>query len=707
LTSDTLFPVSEDVSSIDLTLTVNDASNPDVSDSMTIDVYLNACQAARAGLGLDAEADYDESCLVDVADLAKMAGQWLDDTSATEAQLNPTQPGELIPNAGFTFYKPGTDYTVTALFNATDGFVNGVGDNLPLSTDDTVDYSDGTTGVLVDIPGWVNAEGTTPQFYKNFGVEGTTALTVFAAWNKTGGRVESAENLGYIQSSSTYTLSAKASGGIFGDVNLVTRLELLVDGAAITPSIPLNATVATANGDYQDISVTYDEAALADHIGKPFKVLVGTGPSPDATVNGRGWMDDVKLDITVNDPAAPSVDAGADMVTWLGEPVQLAPIVEPNDLLDPQPVLVYNWTAGTLFGYDVNISDPAIEAPTVTVTNVPLWREAPVVDPNFEERENFDPFPESTDKYIQWAKEGWRYFECDNNGGPVRIWNPGVKGVDEGTQGYWDVGFDGNMPEGKYGIVVITRYNDNEMQDIRPIRDYEAAVQIIDEAFNPNATYELTVQVGRLPEGPDEGGSMKYNWDIGADGIAGTEDDAPRAGWNGYAVQLAVGGENSVGSAMYAGHVIGGTVVAEDYNTETVPANGFTTVTVTYTPGSASADLKGLPLQVRLCALENPADHSTTSYAAFDDVKLMTDAPPALEPIELTLSVNNEGGSTVVTDFMKIDLYETACEVTKAVDPSAIDDTDHNIDCTTNLIDFAVLAADWLGDYSLTGPVAK
>jgi hypothetical protein len=232
----------------------------------------------------------------------------------------------------------------------------------------------------------------------------------------------------------------------------------------------------------------------------------------------------------------------------------------------------------------------------------------------FEERENFDPFPESTDKYNQWARESWRHFEVDNNGGPIRIWNPGVPGVDETPQGVLDVGFGGNAPEGKYVALVRSRYNDNEMEEIRPIRDWEAAAQILEETFDPTLTYTLTAQVGNLL------GSVNYTPD-----------------YHGYLIQLAVGGTN-VGGSTYQGRVEGGTVIAEDASMD-VPVDGFVTATVEYTPDPANDYLAGQPLQIRLAALEcNRWNHRWTGWVAFDDVKLTAIPEP------MTLSLLGLGG---------------------------------------------------------------
>ncbi len=233
----------------------------------------------------------------------------------------------------------------------------------------------------------------------------------------------------------------------------------------------------------------------------------------------------------------------------------------------------------------------------------------PIPNAGFEFRETYDPFPESTDKYNQWGQESWRHFEISHNGGPLRIWNPGVPGFDENPQGALDVGFEGEAPEGKYVIVVRSRYNDaTNVPEDPQIRDFEAAVQILpDTFFHPDKTYTLTAQVGRLF------GSENYTPD-----------------WHGYALQLAVGGTN-VDGATFAGKVVGGTVIAEDYNSLEVFEDEFVLATAVYTPTDEHAELVGLPLQIRLVALENENDHSLTGWVAFDDVKLTEEGPGAIQ----------------------------------------------------------------------------
>jgi len=165
---------------------------------------------------------------------------------------------------------------------------------------------------------------------------------------------------------------------------------------------------------------------------------------------------------------------------------------------------------------------------------------SPVTIPNagFELRGTFDPtFPDGGWKYIQWGKEYWRAWQRTDNGGPVGIWNPGVEGTTY-------PGFGGNAPEGTYALWNYSRYSDGANND--GVNYFEAAAQLLTTNFDLYTAYTLTVQVGN-----------------------GWADS-----WQGYALQLAVGGTN-VSGATYAGSVTGGTVIAQDAGSLTVPVNGF------------------------------------------------------------------------------------------------------------------------------------
>jgi autotransporter-associated beta strand protein len=231
-----------------------------------------------------------------------------------------------------------------------------------------------------------------------------------------------------------------------------------------------------------------------------------------------------------------------------------------------------------------------------------------IPNPGFEARSTFDPFVDGLDRYMQWGKESWRQWQRTANGGPQRIWNPGAPGCE------LPLGYGGNAPEGDYVMWVTARYADGTNYTVTAgTTNYmEAEVQLLDETFDTTKTYILTAKVARHPTGI----------------------------WGGYALQLMVDGAN-VSGATFAGRVDGGTLIAEDLNTMTVTTNGFVTARLRYDPNPANAGLAGLPLQVRLCALEIttnlPTSLATTTYAVFDDVHLEGDVVAAGDTTAPTL----------------------------------------------------------------------
>jgi hypothetical protein len=72
-----------------VTATAVDGSNPGepiITDpGQLVTVYGNACQAARIGMGLQPATDIMPNCVIDLADFAALAAEWLDDYSAPAA----------------------------------------------------------------------------------------------------------------------------------------------------------------------------------------------------------------------------------------------------------------------------------------------------------------------------------------------------------------------------------------------------------------------------------------------------------------------------------------------------------------------------------------------------------------------------------------------------------------------------------------------
>jgi hypothetical protein len=74
--------------------------------------------------------------------------------------------------------------------------------------------------------------------------------------------------------------------------------------------------------------------------------------------------------------------------------------------------------------------------------------------------------------------------------------------------------------------------------------------------------------------------------------------------------------------------------------------------------------------------------------------------------VTMTLAVTLEGKNPV-KDSMRIDVYDDACAAALDLGLTTIDTTDLDGNCITAFPDFAVMAATWLDDYTLTEAVAK
>jgi arylsulfatase A-like enzyme len=71
---------------VTLRLAVNNVGRPDppVTNTLTIDVYDNACEVAKAGgSGEDNPGDFDGNCITDANDLAELAAKWLNGNALT------------------------------------------------------------------------------------------------------------------------------------------------------------------------------------------------------------------------------------------------------------------------------------------------------------------------------------------------------------------------------------------------------------------------------------------------------------------------------------------------------------------------------------------------------------------------------------------------------------------------------------------------
>ena len=87
----TITKATDNPSAVTLTLAVNNVGRlePALEDTMTIDVYDDACEAAKAvGTVLD-ETDFDANCITNLADFAIVALDWLSDYAITAPVAKP------------------------------------------------------------------------------------------------------------------------------------------------------------------------------------------------------------------------------------------------------------------------------------------------------------------------------------------------------------------------------------------------------------------------------------------------------------------------------------------------------------------------------------------------------------------------------------------------------------------------------------------
>ncbi len=201
-----------------------------------------------------------------------------------------------VPNGDFAVYKPGTGYTVRGTVPG-NIWVQQIGDNRPLSSGTPVDFDDGTSGMVVDIPGWITPRdsqgsptGTADLFTLGFdSSDGTSTLNAFGAWSgQNGNLAESAAplDLPANRASLVFELSAM----VIGDVGART-FDLLVDGVVLTPDSSVEPSYD--GGIWQEMSRTYNGIPAGD-----VTILVGTarpGPGEPDLFGSRMRVDNISL----------------------------------------------------------------------------------------------------------------------------------------------------------------------------------------------------------------------------------------------------------------------------------------------------------------------------------------------------------------------------------------------------------------------------
>jgi hypothetical protein len=216
-----------------------------------------------------------------------------------------------VPNGSFEMiYKPGST-TITA--DPLNGWTNGIGPDTPMQSGQIAAYSDGTTGTLVDIPGWINTPGieTSYDWLQGSGVvtrinaQAPDGDYFFSAngsnWgNPQGGAVDSDAPLTTVTTVGgdlSYTVSMLYNGPVSP-----VLIELLADGVPLLPSSSVDPPAPHA---WDVVSRTYDAASLAGHLGESLTIRVGWGPEATGT---QSHLDMVTLSYTPGgDPNFPLI----------------------------------------------------------------------------------------------------------------------------------------------------------------------------------------------------------------------------------------------------------------------------------------------------------------------------------------------------------------------------------------------------------------
>jgi hypothetical protein len=142
----------------------------------------------------------------------------------------------------------------------------------------------------VDLPGWVPLQSGNDLVGN--GVDGTTGMNLFAAWGGDG-RIQSANSLGTVQAGGVYTISVMVGGPDDGPIQGPLAFHLFADDVQLTPTSSVEPTLPNG-GAFQEISRTYEGAAIAGHIGKSLTVVLGVEDANEA--GNRVIFDNVSIE---------------------------------------------------------------------------------------------------------------------------------------------------------------------------------------------------------------------------------------------------------------------------------------------------------------------------------------------------------------------------------------------------------------------------
>ena len=351
-----------------------------------------------------------------------------------------------------------------------------------------------------------------------------------------------------------------------------------------------------------------------------------------------------------DDPNSPDVEAGSDWNTWTGEPVTVNATVVNNDPNEPKQMpLTYAWTADAISLGDpsltVDITNEDQEDATVTITKISYF--APfVANGGFEMPALDDDNSVNTNDVPFWSTQ----YSTDGTGPWTNDNSPNGGAIDPNAANY---GYGGVAPGGE------------NIGYLEPSANDHCLYQELSATVQASAEHVLSVKVGN-PSLYNAGAGPKYRIELLA----------------GDVVIASASGDSPADDSSWLSVSCSSTAGADDVADPNV----------------------GQTLAIRLVAEEREGGDEVN----FDDVELLIDGEAGADDygmmvtVTLTLAANNvKSERDDVVDTMTIDVYEGPCKAT------IFDPADDNEDCITNLKDFAVMALDWLNDYTITAPVAR
>jgi hypothetical protein len=427
LTANPEFPAPEHAT-VELILRAGDVANPMyvLKDSMTVDVYSDAC-AAAIGIGKSADnpGDLDEDCDTDLEDLVAAVETWLNDTGLVKAAVIPAGSVSALDNSGFEVPDQGDNgYTNPYPPTGVDGwtFTGGSGlsgpdgpwrcqSDSPDPLGDQFAYLQGTAAISQEMTGLMISGTYELSFFESYRTayesgndlivildEGLPSeKTIYYNPGVTNTTWEARTTDIFYASKTSYTLTFRTTNPLGGDRSTIIDGVVVNKSTYLTDPFPANGATVSAGdvelswtnlpaNDPNDPDLVWVDVWFGtdpnDLMGVDYKKVVDAGENVtsvtvSAPVIGGTyyWQVDSYLDGSgTSDPnegpvwvfyasdLPPYVNVD-DVITWSGQEVQLAPTVEDDELSGS---LSYSWSAEPSDGVEFSATD--IEAPTVTIT---------------------------------------------------------------------------------------------------------------------------------------------------------------------------------------------------------------------------------------------------------------------------------------------------------------------------------------------------